>query len=153
MLRKGQERQFRHRVLLRKRGQEESFLILSHPLYHVHLAQLACLAPRDGRPPVPLLVLVLLLVIVFWGVVLFSRIHEAAHEEDRARAVVADQEEERMVGTELGARRRVLGEHDPPVAAAASVPVSLTSTNALWMTAPTKRSFFPTFRRSRRAAG
>ena len=62
-------------------------------------------------------------------------IDQAPGEEEAAGPVVADHEEERVVGAEhLDFHARELGGHGliaTPVAAAASVPFSLTSTYAL----------------------
>ena len=67
------------------------------------------------------------------------RIDNASHEQDRPAYLVADQEQERVirrnVGTGCGGA--AIAPTITPVAAAASVPTSFTSTNALWTTAET----------------
>ena len=63
-----------------------------------------------------------------------ARVRHAAHEEDEAARVVADEEEERVVGDELdpsSAGRLPASAMTTAVAAAASVPFSLTRTKPL----------------------
>jgi hypothetical protein len=70
-----------------------------------------------------------------------SRVHDPAEEQDAARVFVLNKESERMIGTETGIGNSngfaptAVATITTAVAAAASVPFSPTSTNALCRTA------------------
>jgi len=83
-----------------------------------------------------------------WSWLSFRRVGDASHEEDAAGAIVADEEDEgwsaRNSGGGVGSGARIaVPTIITAVAAAASVPTSFTSINALWITAEINNSRLP----------